>query len=378
MAEGEARSTKGSISLRQNRTERRRKNRRTRQIQATAALAVVVAGVVAGVVATEAGHKSSAAPSRFVPPQGKLAGGQIPEVAQSLCPLTDLPAPGGKVPARPALGVSIGNDPGALPQSGLDHADIVFEVPVEGGITRLIAIYQCSGDTQVGPVRSGRWIDAQIMSQFDHPAFAFAGGIAFDEQTIASAPLFDANFFTYGNAYFRTSNRVPPENLYLNTASIWALDHSRQPPAPIFTYSTAKPQGSPTQSVDIPFSGEEPISWHWDPTAGTWERYYNATPESDADGASVTATNVVIEAVSIQPTSYVEDANGATEIEPITTGSGPAWVLRNGEAIRGTWSRPTATDPALILDRQGKPIPLAPGRTWVEIVPNTVGVSFSS
>jgi len=95
----------------------------------------------------------------------------------AVCPLTGAPAPGGVVPARPALGVKIGNYPGDRPSSGLNQADIVFEEPVEGAITRLLAVFQCQGSRLVGDLRSAREPDAGILSQLSHPLFVHAGGI---------------------------------------------------------------------------------------------------------------------------------------------------------------------------------------------------------
>ena len=80
-----------------------------------------------------------------------------------VCPLTGLPPRDGHVPQRAALAVKVENLPEARPQWGLDHADIVFEEPVEGGITRFIAVYQCHVAPRIEPVRSGRLVDIAIL-----------------------------------------------------------------------------------------------------------------------------------------------------------------------------------------------------------------------
>ena len=93
------------------------------------------------------------------------------------CPLTGVPAPAGSVPQRPAMAVKIDNYPAGRPQSGLDKADIIFEEPVEGGITRFAAVFQCQDSALIGPVRSARNIDIGILGQLGSPLLAHVGGI---------------------------------------------------------------------------------------------------------------------------------------------------------------------------------------------------------
>ena len=85
--------------------------------------------------------------------------------APAVCPLTGAPSPLGTPPNRPALAVKVDNYQAARPQSGLDDTDLVFEEPVEGGITRYVAVFQCNNATSIGPVRSARNIDIGILGQ---------------------------------------------------------------------------------------------------------------------------------------------------------------------------------------------------------------------
>src|SRR5579864_967344 len=93
------------------------------------------------------------------------------------CPLNGLPAPNATVPQRPAMAVKIDNYPNGRPQAGLDKADIVFEEPVEGGITRYAAVFQCQDAALIGPARSARNIDIGILGQLGSPLLAHVGGI---------------------------------------------------------------------------------------------------------------------------------------------------------------------------------------------------------
>lgn len=293
------------------------------------------------------------------------------------CPLTGMPAPAGRVPARPALAIKVGNDPPARPQSGLSTADVVFEVQVEGGITRFIALYQCAGAPAVGPVRSSRWVDVQLLEQLGHPIFGFAGGILPDERAIAASPLFDANFLKYYGAYYRTSSRVPPENLYTTTAHLWAVDHSTAPPPALFEYSAASAPGAPATRVSVPFSSASPVVWTWQASSGTWLRWYGSAPATGASGRQLAFTNVVIERVATVRGPYVEDATGAHGVRSITVGSGPALVLRDGTVISCRWERSGIRRVTKLVAADGRTIALSPGRTWVEIVPRSVNVTHS-
>lgn len=274
------------------------------------------------------------------------------------------------------MAIKVGNDPAARPQSGLNQADIVFEEPIEGAITRLLAIYQCHGAPAVGPVRSTRWIDAQLLPQFGHPGFAFAGGIIPDEQLIRSSGVFDLNFTHYYGLYRRISSRVAPENLYASTAALWGADKSRVLPRPIFSYSASTTLGRPSGGANLAFSGIADVAWHWDASAGVWVRYDNGAIDYEADGRPVLASNVVIERVNTYPGPIPEDSQGALGVRSVTVGAGAATVLRNGREIPARWSRANIHQPTRISTPSGAPISLNPGSTWVELLPRNASLSF--
>jgi hypothetical protein len=302
------------------------------------------------------------------------AGSSASAVAASgpRCPLSDEPAPEGAVPARPALAIKVGNNPSARPQTGLNEADIVYEEPIEGAITRLLAVFQCHGAPQVGPVRSTRWIDVQLLEQFGHPVFGFAGGIDPDEALVRDSPVVDANFLREYDLYYRTDTRVAPNNLYVATTSLWGLDSAKTPPAPVFTFSTSPPKGlgaTATTSATLTWSSIYDVTWTWDSGAGSWLRAVNGTADLETSGRQLQAANVVILRVETQPGPYVEDVEGDVGVHSITVGQGPLTVLRNGVAIHGIWQRSSIREPIRLLSAAGATIPLAPGPTWVELLP---------
>ncbi len=335
------------------------------------ALAVVAIGVVVAVVATQ-GKKVDAA---RVPPTTTTAA-PVPT-----CPLTGAPAPGGTVPARPALGIKIGNYPDDRPSSGLNQADIVYEEPVEGAITRLVAVFQCQTAPLVGDIRSARQPDSGILSQFSNPLFVHAGGIDPVIALMQASPLIDKNLYSgsNGSAIIQQPGRVAPYSTFVNTATLWALEPSdTTPPAPIFQYSATMPAGSVAgsgASVHIPFSSSSDVTWQWDATTGTYLRFYSGQPDKLLDGAQTAAADVVIMTVPTITGPWVENSEGGHEVEVSATGSGPVTVMRNGVAITGTWTRASLTQPATLTTSGGAPITLQPGNSWVELAPVGIPVT---
>jgi hypothetical protein len=298
------------------------------------------------------------------------------------CPLTGVPAPGGKVPQRPALAVKVENLPVSRPPFGLGRADVIYEEPVEGGITRFIVIFQCQDAPRIEPVRSGRLIDPDLVSQYGaHPLFAYAGAIPPVVAKVDASSLVDVGVYQASAAYWRDSGRYAPHNLVSSTAVLYAAgvaEHAPStPPAPVFQYGALPPTATPAGIVHIGYLYSD-LTWTWQPQTKTWLRSYADTGLANlGDGGTITATNVVVMKVVIYPSQYVEDPTGTHENLLVLTGSGPLQVFRNGAVINGTWNRPTLAHLTQLLDARGHPIPLAPGQTWVELVPTTVGVTVT-
>jgi hypothetical protein len=335
---------------------------------------VVLAGVAVGVVAATSGGKPKHPNS--------ATGGTTTTVAalsSTACPLTDSPAPGGVVPDRPALMVKIGNEPeGARPQSGLNEADIVFDTPAEGFVMRYIAVYQCNNSSSIGPTRSVRWVDYHMVARmFYDPILAFAGGIIPNQQGVAAdhAWLTGINLLDVSSSVaWRISSREAPDNLYTSTAALYGqFTKLKSPPPPIFTYS-AKPVSSatPASSLAIDFSyGTDPV-WQWNAQKGLWMHTYSGTPDMDAlTGQQVSTTNIVVQIVKYTLGPHIESTGGTGDVQSEMLGSGPGYILRNGTVVKVTWHRSDEIQPTTYTDAAGQKVSLAPGRTWVEIVPNT-------
>ena len=148
-------------------------------------------------------------------------------------------------------------------------------------------------------------------------------------------------------------------------------------PKPLFTF-TAKIRsiGKPATVAHVPFSSSSDVFWRWSSSKRAWLRYHGDVPHLLSNGVQVSAKDVVVQIVKTELTD-VTDTNGVQSPRAITVGTGKAYVFRNGRLIRGTWERSSADDVTKYLDLKGNEIALAPGNTWIELLPDDKRVTYS-
>jgi hypothetical protein len=329
--------------------------------------------VIALLAACGGGDKKSTAQQSSPPPPPPPTTAPPP-----VFPLTGLPQ-SGPTAARPALSVKIDNVQSALPQSGLNQADIVYEELVEGGQTRLFTVFQSQDADPVGPIRSARPVDADLLDQLGGGLFAYSGAAPgeiapVEDHSGATLLSNDAGV----SAFYRDTSKAAPHNVYSSTAALYqagadAGDHSAPPPQQ-FKYGDAT-GGRPVTNADMIMGLRATAAWHWNAATGAYERDQNGAPDTLDDGSPVTATDVLIQSVAIQGTG-VFDSIGEEDPLVVVIGQGPCWLLRDGQLIEGTWSRPATTAPTTFTANGGGDLVLHPGRTWVELLPNTLQPNF--
>ncbi|MDP8955606.1 MAG: DUF3048 domain-containing protein [Actinomycetota bacterium] len=311
---------------------------------------------------------------------GEPPGQQRADEPPPVCPLTGVKPARGTVPDRPALAVKVENLPEVRPQTGLSFADIIYEEPVEGGITRFIVIYQCRDATRIQPIRSARISDVDVLAQYGRPLFAFAGGVkaVFDRVDRSELVNINYNVPEAADAYHRDPNEAAPHNLYSSTTELYgAAKDEKGAPNPIFKYSEQPPTtGRQVGTLHIPFSSFSDVYWRWDQPRNAYLRSHGDEPHTYSDGNQVAATNVVVQVVKVVLSNIV-DAAGNRSPEVVSTGSGRAYILRGGRMTVGTWRRPTVDDVTKFYNRNGDEVSLLPGVTWVELVPSDVDISAS-
>jgi hypothetical protein len=295
---------------------------------------------------------------------------------QTPCPLTgDTLAGDRDAPDRPAVAIKVENTRDAYPLSGLNRADVIYEEPVEGGITRFVAIFQCRTATRVGPVRSARTTDPKILVQYtDGPILAFSGAAKAVNRAVEAADIVALTESSATAAFERDERRVAPHNLYasvprLSKAAIVAGAEGTMP-REVFTFDADGARGKHRSVATITFSAAVTAEWHWE--GGEWVRYLDGAPMLLEDGMPITATNLVVQEIEIGVSDII-DASGSHSPTVDLTGNGRAWILRDGRLILGRWLRPGLGDLTVFETKRGERITLAPGRTFVSLVPSDAG-----
>lgn len=265
-----------------------------------------------------------------------------------------------------ALAVKVDNHPGARPQWSLSSADVMFEENVEF-LTRFIAIFHSRLPDVIGPIRSARTSDLNILAAFNRPVLAWSGGNKNVTAAVRSAAgagiLVNVSAQSIGRCYRRAAGKKAPHNLVVDPGCALGAAPSAGAARPPWSFDdTYVPQGEPDAAFEVRMDGVG-IVWVWDPASGQYLRQQDGRPHVAADGTQISATNVVLMSVS-----YIPSPADARSPEAQTVGVGQVVVHRNGVATVGTWSRPTATDPFGFTDVAGAPIPLANGTTFVELV----------
>lgn len=298
-------------------------------------------------------------------------------------PLTGLPLPDPALASHSVVVVKIDDAPPARPQTGINQADTCFEERVEG-ITRLMCLFHSEDSDPVGPVRSARSSDIDLMGNMSRPLLLWSGGNPGVTAEIDGAAqlgfIVEASEPRNEGDYFRDNGRQIPHNLFTRTAPMRdRFNPSTDIPAPLFAF---RGDGAPVseRAVDaagivVDFGGGVRVEYVWDAERLGWNRYQvdESHPRGrsafvDTDGRQVAPQNVVILRVPY-------GASEADERSPkaLTVGEGEAIVLTAGKAVYGHWSRPTPLAPWTITDDSGALIGLTPGRTWVAL-PDTAGV----
>ncbi|MGH3787938.1 MAG: DUF3048 domain-containing protein [Pseudonocardiaceae bacterium] len=265
----------------------------------------------------------------------------------------------------PVLGVKIDNSRSARPHSGLELADLVYVEPVEGGASRLLAIYQSRLPPVVGPVRSTRLTDLQLLANFGRPALAFSGAARELRALVAQAPVVDASELKRPGEYRRDRRKRMPHNLYGNANLLRA---GGTPPKDIgFRFGGPPPGGRPIAGSEVNYRASA-IGVQWVPAEARWVISMDGKPLTSASGPRPGAATVVLQRVPVHDTA-IRDASGTPSPFAATVGSGEVVVLRDGLAFTGSWSRPTPDAITTFTLPDGSPLPFAPGPVWVVLVP---------
>ncbi|MGW0569207.1 DUF3048 domain-containing protein [Streptomyces tauricus] len=276
---------------------------------------------------------------------------------------------GTSAPASPApraaspLVVKIDNAPGARPQTGLDAADVVYAEQVEGGLSRLMAVYATRLPKAIGPVRSARESDLELLRQFHEPTLAFSGAQKRLLPLIDDAPLRTALPEDKANAYYRGTDKPEPHNLYLRPHRLLTAAPGAEALTTGFRYGAA-PSGGTAESTRTVRFPQARFTFDWSRDQRRWLVSMDGTPTVTTGGKRVGASTVVVQYVNIRKSRYHDYLGNVTPYTE-TVGSGTAKVLRDGKAFDVAWKRPLATGGTEFTTPEGAPVNFAEGQVWV-------------
>ncbi|MET9086487.1 DUF3048 domain-containing protein [Streptomyces sp. NPDC004237] len=273
------------------------------------------------------------------------------------------PAPSEPSAAGSVLAVKIDNVSAARPQTGLDSADVVYAEQVEGGLSRLMAVYATKLPKVIGPVRSARESDLELLRQFDHPTLAFSGAQRRLLPLIDKAPLLPETPGRKSDAFYRGTDHPAPHNLYLRAAELLPETPGRAALTTGFRYGPAPAGGTVTAARTVRFPAAR-FTFTWSADRHRWLVSMDGTPARTRSGTRLAAATVVVQYVRVTPSTY-HDVLGNYTPYTETVGTGKAEVLRDGRSFETTWSRPAATDGTTFTGADGGPVDFADGQVWV-------------
>lgn len=329
-------------------------------------LALVAAAVFVLAACTQAADTDTPSPTSAT---GEASDDTTAEVVLGdTAPLTGLPF-GDENLNRPSLAAKVDNHPAARPQLALDRADVVFEELVEGGLTRYVAIWHSDLPPEIGPVRSVRPMDPDIVSPFGG-ILAYSGGQqrfieAMLQTPVESAINGQSNVLDF---FYRSPDKVAPHNVIVRAAELVAYFGDKAPPKQQFAYAsdiasaTAVASGDEVAGFTARFSSFQAPSWEWSADDGVFLRSQtNGAADLAVSGQRIGATNVVSIFVDIQviqdiPTTFL-------------VASGNGFVATGGHIVAVTWSKESPEAVIELRDSAGQPVTLAPGITWIELLP---------
>lgn len=273
---------------------------------------------------------------------------------------------------KPVTGIIIENSLDARPQSGLKQGEVIYEAIAEGGITRLLVMYQQNKPSLIGPVRSVRSYHPDWIRPYN-ASVIHVGGSARALKEIRSGKYRDLDQFFNDGTYWRATDRYAPHNVYTSFKRIDALNkkkgYTSSSPKP-FTREDGKPADKPTAtkvSINVS-SASYNSSYRYDAKSNTYTRSQGGALHKDREKGTIKPTVVI--ALIVKERTVMEE----TWRERITTtGSGKATIFQNGIAIKAIWRKAKSTDQLSFYDSDGKEIALARGQTWITAVPSGKG-----
>lgn len=316
---------------------------------------VVVAGLVtAGIIVR--GHGTDRPAPKALPAPAPSPTRHV--TAQLLSPFTGEPV---KSLSR-VLAVKIDNIAAARPPTGLTDADIVYLLPVEGGLSRILAVFSSHFPPVIGPVRSAREDDLELLRQFGRPAFAYSGAQPELVPVVHQARIVDLYAGIVGG-YYRDPNRFAPHNLYAQTRQLLAEARGASTAHNIgFQFGPPPAGGTVTASASAAYPAAS-FTFRWSAPEARWLVWMDGSPAGTTEDGQLSAATVVIQYTTVRTSRFLEEGVAPPYAE--STGSGSALVLRDGQEWHAHWARPNAGGGTTFSTASGQRMTFARGQVWI-------------
>ena len=271
----------------------------------------------------------------------------------------------------PILVVKIDDTPPAHPQAGLEDADVVYIEQVEGGLTRIAAVFSSKIPAVIGPVRSARISDIEILEQFGRVAFAYSGAQKKLLPVIAAANLENLGAQRQSREiYSNDPLRNAPTAMMLQAQTLMQKVKEQQLPVAIsksagWSFAESFDTGTAIASAKVswPANSYDAV---WSTAEKRWLLSHKGAPNIASSGIHLGASTFVIQIVAITPSEYGDKFGGVTPFTA-TVGSGRGYILRDGRYIPALWDRPTPDVGTTWKTTSGEEIPFAPGQIWIAL-----------
>ena len=272
------------------------------------------------------------------------------------------------LPKGPVIAVKVDDTAGGLPSRGLDKADVIYIEEVEGGLTRMVAVF-ASAKPNVRAVRSIRSSDMELLGQYGKIIVVASGGAGSSMQDLDRSGLRSAINDRGQVGFFRDRSRPSPYNVVSELAKVSAAIKADGVRNVGFTWATGDPRlasakTAPTVSTRV---GTTAVGFVWDAKLASYVRTIGGRRVLTASGAPVAKPNVLVQFCQITADRSDVDVNGVPTMFTKSVGTGRVVLFRNGKRIEGKWSRPAIGAPTTFTDAAGKPLLFAPGGTMVAL-----------